>query len=126
MDKREKTVKAYQEKSNSNFKLYELLKKEEKFNDWQIVALFYSALCLVKAYLYSKTGLPLSSINSHSGIKNFIGKEPSLKRNNVIVPYEELYREARTARYEDRNFSDARIKKALENLKKIKQLVVFN
>lgn len=123
MDKRQKTVIDYKEKSDSNYKLYEFLSENSKFNDWQIVALFYSALCYMKAYLYSKTGICLDSINSHDSVKDLISKETTLKRLGIIIPYEELYREARTARYTSKTFKENRINKAKCNLNQIKALV---
>ena len=36
-------------KSEENYDLYNFLAQNDKFLDWQITALFYSALCLIKA-----------------------------------------------------------------------------
>ena len=85
-------------KSNENFALYELLKNQNKFIEWQAVAIFYSALCITKAYLYSK-GIKINSINSHDDIKFWLTSESSLKHTNVYEVYSHLYRHSRNARY---------------------------
>ena len=55
-------VTDYLEKSKENYRLYEHLLQNDSFESWQIVAIFYSALCIAKAYLYYKK-VPKNSIN---------------------------------------------------------------
>ena len=85
-------------KSDENFALYEFLKEQNKFIEWQAVAIFYSALCISKAYLFYK-GININSINSHDSIKNWLASESYAKKNNVLINYNNLYRHSRDARY---------------------------
>ena len=121
----EKYCKAFIEKSNDNYRLYEFLNKQNDFVEWQVVAIFYSALCYVKAYLYKK-GFPLNAINSHDTIKFYIGNESYAKANNVIVPYTNLYRNSRDARYSEKKFDKNRLTYVLENYKQVKEILSKN
>ena len=118
----DKYVNIYLEKSNENIMLYKFLKENSAFESWQIVAIFYSALCRAKAYLYSK-GIPQNTINSHTDIKNWLTVEKNAKNANVIFYYEKLYNDSRDARYSIKTISQARIKKALENYNKVFELL---
>lgn len=113
-------VKTYLEKSCKNLELYHELEKLEKFKEWELTAIFYSALCYVKAYLYNK-GINKNSVNSHESIKNWLCIETEAKRNNVITYYEKLYYNSRDARYSIKRISKARIKEALLNYDKVKK-----
>lgn len=109
--------------SDENYKLYEFLSKNKKFINWQVIAIFYSALCYVKAYLYSSGNLPKNSINSHEKIKEWLTTEINAKRSNVLCYYEKLYFDSRDARYSLKKISQGRIDRALENYKKVKELL---
>lgn len=116
---------SYINKSNENFKLYEHLKESNKFETWQIVALFYSALCYVKAYLYNKN-IPKNSLNSHESIKSWLATETEAKRLNILRFYEKLYFDSRDARYSTKTISEQRIVQALINYEKVKSLLKIN
>jgi len=118
----DKYTEVYLEKAAENYNLFVELKKLNKFEAWQITAIFYSALCLAKAYLYNK-GVKENSINSHESIKNWLTLESEAKRNNVLFYYEKLYFDSRDARYSIKKISKARIQKALENYEKVKLLL---
>ena len=115
-------VDDYLLKSKENYALYEFLAKNNNFHSWQIVAIFYSALCIAKAYLYYKK-IPKNSINSHDSIKKWLTLESDEKRLNVLCYYEKLYRDSRDARYSIKKISKERIEKALENYQKVKNLL---
>ena len=117
-------VTDYIKKSEENYKLYEFLAQHNKFESWQVVTIFYSALCLAKAYLYSKN-IPKNSINSHDCIKGGLAKEKNSRNLNVLYYYENLYRDSRDARYSTKKISKERIKKALENFKEVKQKLII-
>ena len=76
------TVLNFLAKSEENFRLYEFLKNNKSFENWQIVALFYSALCYAKAYLYNKN-IPQNSINSHDSIRRWLSSESAAKLADV-------------------------------------------
>jgi hypothetical protein len=109
-------------KAQENFALYENLKEQDKFHNWQIVALFYSALCYAKAYLYNKN-IPENSINSHDSIRKWLSVEKDAKISNVLRFYEPLYRDSRDARYTTKKISIQRINRTLENYNKVKELL---
>lgn len=113
---------AFIEKSNENYKLYEFLKSNGAFIDWQIVSIFYSALCLAKAYLYSKN-IPLNSINSHDNIKYYLATETNAKRSNVLLYYNNLYRNSRDARYTTKKMTQGRLNTCLIDYVKVKELL---
>ena len=113
------------EKSEENYKLYEFLSKEGKFLEWQIVAIFYSALCLAKAYLYKK-GIPINSINSHDNVKFYLASEKNCKSLGVIKYYDVLYSYGREARYLNRRMSVNKLDTALKNYKIVKELLMKN
>ena len=113
-------VQLYLEKADENFKLYEFLNEAEKFEAWQLTAIFYSALCLVKAYLYNK-GFPENSINSHECIKNLLSQETEAKRLGIFNFYKRLYFDSRDARYYTKKISKARINNAITNYKEVKK-----
>lgn len=94
----EKLCTAFIKKSEENFALYEFLEEQNKFIEWQAVAIFYSALCIAKAYLFYK-GININSINSHDSIKNWLATESYAKKNNILINYNNLYRHSRDARY---------------------------
>ena len=118
----DKYTQIYLEKAGDNYDLYVVLKKLNKFKEWQITAIFYSALCIAKAYLYNK-GIKENSINSHDSIKSWLATESESKRNNVLFYYEKLYFDSRDARYSIKKISQARIDEALKNYEKIKILL---
>lgn len=104
----------YIQKSKENKELFDFLATAQKFNNWQIVAIFYSALCQAKAYLYSKN-IPINSINSHDTIKGWLAKETESKRLGVLKYYEILYKDSRDARYTTKRITQERINNALKN-----------
>ena len=119
------TVLNFFAKSEENFRLYEFLKNNKSFENWQIVALFYSALCYAKAYLYNKN-IPQNSINSHDSIRRWLSSESAAKLADVLKYYEPLYRDSRDARYTVKKISKERISKAFENYNKVKELLIVN
>lgn len=114
----------YYDKYQDNFKLYEFLSENEKFPEWQIIAIFYSALCLAKAYLYSK-GIHKNTINSHESIKKWLTTEKETKNLNVFYYYEKLYIDSRDARYSTKLITKSRIERTLQNYKKVQELLHF-
>ena len=112
--------KTYLEKACSNFELYTEIAKLEKFKEWELTTIFYSALCLAKAYLYNK-GVCKNSINSHESIKHWLCNESEAKRNNVFKFYEKLYYDSRDARYSHKKISALRIQEALVNYEEVKK-----
>lgn len=120
----DKYAQIYINKATDNFALYEFLKKNDCFEAWQITAIFYSALCYAKAYLYNM-GIPENSINSHDSIKNWLVNETNAKRLGIIQYYEKLYIDSRDARYSIKTISKNRISEALNNYKKVKDLLGF-
>lgn len=121
----DKYCAAFVEKSENNYKLYEFLSKNNCFTDWQVVAIFYSALCFVKAYLYKK-GYPINSLNTHDLIKFYLGAESYAKNNKVIIYYTNLYRSSRDARYLTKKFDKNRLKYILDNYHKVIDLLKAN
>lgn len=115
-------VEIYISKSNENFQLYKFLKEHDCFKSWQIVAIFYSALCHAKAYLYSK-GQPKNTINSHLDIKMWLTLEKDAKLSNVFFYYEQLYNDSRDARYSIKEISQARLERAKANYDKVFELL---
>ncbi len=113
------------DKSNENYQLYEFLSATKRFIAWQVVAIFYSSLCLVKAYLYKK-GMPINSINSHDKIKFYLSVETYTKTNNVLKYYEVLYRNSRDARYTNKKITQERLNYVLSNYNKVKELIEKN
>ena len=118
----DKYVGDYILKSDENFSLYEFLAENNKFDSWQIVAVFYSALCLAKAWLYNN-GVAKNSVNSHDGIKFWLSNLKEAKNLNVLRYYEKLYFDSRDARYSIKKISKARIEHALTNYYKVKDLL---
>ncbi len=112
-------------KSKENYELYEFLSKNNLFLGWQIVAIFYSALCYAKAYLYKK-GAPINSINSHDNIKFLLANESYAKTSNVLIYYETLYRNSRDARYKNKKITQGRLNHILDNYKKVMELLEKN
>ena len=118
---RNKVVSNYLKKSKENFEFYNFLSYQEKYLEWQVVAIFYSALCYVKAYFYSKNSIPINSVNSHLSIKHLLSKEANAKRLKVLMPYEILYNESRDARYKCKSFTNKRVEKVLSKYEEVKQ-----
>ncbi len=110
------------EKSEQNYKLYEFLNKNNCFIEWQITAIFYSALCYAKAYLYKK-GMPINSINSHDNIKFFLAAEQNMKTSNILVYYEIIYSLSRDARYKCKKMTQEKLNRALENYNKVIEIL---
>ena len=121
----DKYCSAFIDKSDENFKLYEFLNKNNCFLGWQVVAIFYSALCYVKAYLYKK-GFPINSINSHDNIRFYLGSESYAKSVNVLNYYQVLYRNSRDARYTTKKISKDRLEYVLKNYMQVKELLSKN
>lgn len=115
-------VKCYLDKAAENYNLYLELVKLKKYEAWQVTAIFYSALCMAKAYLYNK-GIKENSINSHESVKTWLAAESEAKRNNVLFYYEKLYFDSRDARYSIKKITQERIRRAVQNYDKVKQLL---
>ena len=116
--------KSFREKSDENFKLYKFLAKENKFIEWQAVSIFYSALCYIKAYLYSKNNMPEESINSHKLIMYWLTTESTTKNLMIYEKYYNfLYNYSRDARYKCNKITPEVINKMLEKYNKIKELI---
>lgn len=112
-------------KAQENYKLYEFLNEHNKFIGWQVVAVFYSALCYAKAYLYKK-GISINSINSHNAIKFYLGTETTAKNAKILTSYETLYRNSRDARYREKPINKKRLEYVLENYGKFKDFFDTN
>ncbi len=126
MDKKE-VSKSFLQKSQQNFELYEFLSKENKFIEWQAVSIFYSALCYVKAYLYSKPSIPENSISSHKEIMYWLTTERESKNLMIYEHYYNfLYNYARDARYKCNKIKPRVIEKMLEKHAKIKELLLIS
>lgn len=109
-------------KSKENYRLFEKLRNDNDFIEWQIVAIFYSALCLAKAYLYSKN-IPINSINSHDNIKYWLATEQQAKQSKVLTYYENLYRNSRDARYTTKTMTQGRLNNCVLDYNKVKELL---
>lgn len=125
MDKKQ-VFEQYLKKSKENFELYKFLATKNKFLEWQAVSIFYSALCYVKAYLYSKPSMPKESINDHKAIKKWLLIEVDAKRLMIYENYYNfLYDYSRDARYKCNKINQQVINKMLEKHEQIlKQLKV--
>lgn len=109
-------------KSYENYSLFEFLQESNKFNEWQVTALFYSALCLVKAYIYSKPSIDINIVNSHKQIDDCLSSIKEAKQLNIRNPYHWLYRSSRDARYKCLKISQGRVIKAIEKYEEVKKL----
>ena len=118
----ENYCKGFIKKSEENYRLFEALEKSNDFIEWQIVTIFYSALCLAKAYLYSKN-IPLNSLTSHDSIKFYLATESNAKMTDVLKYYNNLYRNSRDARYTTKNMTQSRVKNCLSDYKQVKALL---
>lgn len=116
--------KSFIKKSDENFELYKFLSTENKFIEWQAVSIFYSALCYVKAYLFSKPNLPDTAINSHKEIMFWLTTEREAKNLMIYECYYKfLYSYSRDARYKCNKINRKVIDKMLEKYAKIKELL---
>lgn len=123
MDKPE-VIKSYLNKSDENLELYHFLSGQDKFIEWQAVSIFYSALCYVKAYLYSKKQIPDEAINNHKQIMFWLTTESTTKRLMIYDNYYNfLYNFSRDARYKCNKINQKVIDKMLEKYNKIKELI---
>ncbi len=119
-------VQKYKEKSEENIHLFEFLSSEKKFIEWQAVSIFYSALCYVKAYLYSKANMPEEAINSHKGIMFWLTTETNAKRLMIYENYYNfLYNYSRDARYKCNKINQQVVNRMLDKYNEIKQLLTF-
>lgn len=120
-------VKSYKQKSEENIELYHFLKKEDKFIEWQAVSIFYSALCYVKAYLFSCSSMPDESINSHQSIKTWLTIETNTKRLMIYEKYYNfLYNYSRDARYKCNKINPQIIEKMIQKHDDIKRLLTID
>lgn len=125
--KKEDLVKKYKEKSEENFKLYEFLAQEKRFVEWQAVSIFYSALCYVKAYLYSMPNMPEESITSHKSIMYWLTTERNAKNLMIFEKYYNfLYNYSRDARYKYNKINEKIVTRMLEKYREIKKLLSIN
>lgn len=117
--------RSFLKKSSENFELYEFLSLEGKFIEWQAVSIFYSALCYVKAYLYSKPSIPERAISSHKEIMFWLTTEKEAKNLMIFEHYYNfLYSYSRDARYKCNKINQQIINKMLEKYQKIKELLL--
>ena len=70
----------YLAKSNESFELFQELKIQNKYIDWQMTTLFYSILCYIKAYFFETNEIIAEQMNSHVSMQNFIAQEKNTKR----------------------------------------------
>lgn len=123
MNKKE-VSKSFYLKSDENFQLYEFLSTEGKFIEWQAVSIFYSALCYVKAYLYSRKNMPENTISSHKQIMFWLTTENTAKNLMIYEKYYNfLYTYSRDARYKCNKITPQVIERMLEKYHKIKELL---
>lgn len=123
MNKKE-VSKSFYVKSDENFQLYEFLSAQNKFIEWQAVSIFYSALCYVKAYLYSKKNMPENTISSHRQIMFWLTTENTAKNLMIYEKYYNfLYTYSRDARYKCNKITPKVIERMLEKYMKIKELL---
>lgn len=115
----------FTKKANDNYDLYEFLKESDKFLNWQVVAIFYSALCMAKAFLYFN-GVPINSINSHDSVRYWLTTEEKARRSKVSPVYARLYSHSRDARYTNKNIKPHTMASILEDYKKVKELLKIN
>lgn len=118
-----KIAEDYLFKSKENYELYEFLAKSNKFVDWQITALFYSALCLIKAYFFNKNEREAAKINNHDLVNRYLSLERETKNLGIIHFYRPLYAYSRDARYHYKKIKQFHIEDALIKLKKIQSLL---
>lgn len=109
-------------KADENYKLYEFLKESGNFLNWQVVAIFYSALCIAKAFLYFN-GVPINSINSHDSVRYWLTTEEKARRSKVSPIYARLYSYSRDARYTNKNIKPSTMVSILDDYKKVKELL---
>lgn len=119
----DKYCESFIKKAEENYRLFEHLINCDDFVEWQIVAIFYSALCYAKAYLY-KNGIPINSINSHDNLKYWLSTETKAKQSNVLGYYNNLYRNSRDARYTIKKMTQGRLNNMLLDYKKVKEFFV--
>lgn len=126
MNKKE-VVESFLKKCDENFELYNFLSAQDKFIEWQAVSIFYSALCYVKAYLFSKKNFPENAISSHKEIMYWLTTERESKNLMIYEHYYNfLYNYARDARYKCNKIKPRVIEKMLEKHAKIKELLLIN
>lgn len=124
--KKEDLVQKYKEKSEENIKLYEFLAQQNRFLEWQAVSIFYSALCYVKAYLYSLPSMPEESITSHSSIMYWLTTEKNAKNLMIFEKYYNfLYNYSRDARYKCNKINDKIVSRMLNKYEEIKRLLLI-
>ena len=70
--------------------------------------------------------MPINSINSHDNIKYFLASEQYAKNNKVLKYYEIIYNLSRDARYKTKQFSEAKLNRALENYNVVLDLLKKN
>jgi len=89
------------------------------FFDWQVTALFYSALHYIQAYFAAKGISPPPS--THTIRNNHVANTPQLAP--IYVDYRELQDESRSARYGVKPPSQGDVQKLQVKLANIKALV---
>lgn len=90
-------IKEYSDKYKHNEDFVEYLNQTDKFPDWTIVGIFYSALHYMNLFLTKKYDVDINSISSHVKRNKFINDNCS---ENISRQYNILYNISRTARYQ--------------------------
>jgi len=89
------------------------------FFDWQVTALFYSALHYIQAYFVAKGINPPPS--THTMRNNHVSNDPTLR--TIYVDYRELQNESRSSRYGVTPPSQNDVQRLMGNLNTIKGVV---
>lgn len=87
----------YSDKYKHNESFVDFLNTSEKFPDWMIIGIFYSALHYMNLFLYSQYNIDIGSINSH--VKRNLAINDNCSKN-ISMQYNTLYDLSRTARYQ--------------------------
>ncbi len=90
-------AKMYSDKYKHNEEFVEYLNQSNKFPDWAIVGIFYSALHYMNLFLTKQYDVEINSISSHVTRNTFIRKNCPMK---IAKQYNILYDLSRTARYQ--------------------------
>ena len=115
------TLEWYKEESEQNRRFYELLQATwpDKFHNWKVNALFYSALHMINYWLVRQTGrAPRNHIERKRRVR---GELPQ-----VFKDYRDLYEMSMRARYrEGHRLKNHRHKSAYEKLCSIEKKFPF-
>lgn len=115
----------YLAKSKESFELFDDLKKQDKYVDWQMTTLFYSILCYIKAYFFEKNENIAEQMNSHASMQTLISQEKTTKRLGLLSFYYPLYCYSRDARYKFNKIKKIHIEDSIKKYNKIKELLAL-